>query len=56
MASDRKNRTIEELEHFKIWAHFMPKEPCEFVAGMRCYPQDSLEICWDCFDKRDRGL
>jgi len=52
--NNKKHHTVEELEHFKIWAHFMPKQSCKELLGMMCDPQISLEFCWECFDERKK--
>ena len=49
--NNRKHRTVEELEHFKIWAHFMEKQPCKIISGRICYPQINIKFCWECFDE-----
>lgn len=51
LKNNRKYHTIEKLEHFKIWAHFMPKQPCKITSGFLCYPQIDLEFCWECFNE-----
>ena len=51
--NNKEHRTVEELEHFKIWAHFIPKQPCKVAYGLKCYPQIDLQFCWTCFDERE---
>lgn len=53
--NNKKHHTVEELEHFKIWAHFMPKQSCKELLGMMCDPQIGIDFCWKCFNERKNG-